>query len=46
MVRKFWGRKRWRLDRWIWGSVLVLIAAGQIFVGQHPLEVIKQYIER
>ena len=36
MVRKFWGSKRWRLDRWIWGSALVLIAAGQMFIGQPP----------
>lgn len=35
MVRKFWGSKRWRCDRWIWGSALVLISAGQIFTGQY-----------
>jgi hypothetical protein len=40
MVQKFWGSKRWRCDRWIWGSALFLIAAGQLFTGQHPLGIL------
>ena len=35
MVQKFWGSKRWRCDRWIWGGALVLIAAGQLFSAPH-----------
>ena len=40
MVQKFWGCKRWRLDRWIWGSALVLIAGIQLFTGQSPLGIL------
>lgn len=31
MVRTFWGSKRWRLDRWLWGIVLSLIAVVHMF---------------
>ena len=40
MVREFWGGKIWRLDRWIWGSVLVVIAGIQLFTGQSPLGIL------
>ena len=39
MVREFWGSKRWRSERWIWGSALLLITAGQVFSGQGLLGV-------
>ena len=39
MVREFWGNKRWRCERWIWGSALLLISAGQVFSGQGLLGV-------
>jgi hypothetical protein len=31
MEHKFWGSKRWRCDRWLWGSALVLIGVGAVF---------------
>ena len=40
MGRKFWGSKRWRCDRWIWGRALLLISVGQIFAGQPPLGIL------
>jgi hypothetical protein len=36
MVQQFWGSKRWRCDRWIWGIALLLIATAQIVTGRHP----------
>jgi hypothetical protein len=39
MQQEFWGSKRWRYDRWIWGGVLLLITLVQLLVGQ-PARVI------
>lgn len=36
MVRQFWGSKRWRRDRWLWGGALLLIAALPLFTAPHP----------
>ena len=40
MVREFWGHRRWRLDRWIWGSALAVIAVIQLFTRQSPLGIL------